>query len=486
MARRHTNQLAYRAMRIEGGLFPAEELAQLTALQSPDKTEQTESHYGTAKGLRLRDEVARYWRVARNLWLQFQPRRVRQDVSAEESTVQQFLLPMLRDVLGFTDLARCQELSASGRSYNIGYAAKDGRVPVILTAHDCALDTPADRFGELNPETGRTRRRSPFTLAQEALNASDESLWAVVSNGLRLRVLRDNPSLTRPAYFEVDLEVLFNEELYADFTAFWLLVHASRFGDGNANAADCPWERWRTAGQETGVRARERLRDGVAHAIRVLGTGFLSHPANSELRAVLACEEGKATLSKQAFFEELLRLVYRLIFLATVEDRSETKTGVPLIFAPGTPQDTRQRYLAGYSLTWLRQRAARRSSHDTRDDLWHALLITFDGLARGEPALGLPPLGGLFDADQCVHICAAQIDNRSLLQAIFHLGYFREPGGLTRVNIEIWAQRNWAVSTKACWSLSPTSKPSISPKPQSSHSWVTMIPLFPSKATHAN
>lgn len=57
-------------------------------------------------------------------------------------------------------------------------------------------------------------------LAQEALNASDHSLWALVSNGLTLRILRDNPSLTRPAYVEVDLEALFSEEMYADFTAF--------------------------------------------------------------------------------------------------------------------------------------------------------------------------------------------------------------------------------------------------------------------------
>ncbi len=50
-------------------------------------------------------------------------------------------------------------------------------------------------------------------LAQEALNASDASLWAIVSNGVKLRILRDNPSLTRPAHVEVDLEALFTEEL---------------------------------------------------------------------------------------------------------------------------------------------------------------------------------------------------------------------------------------------------------------------------------
>ncbi len=443
MSRRSATQLAYQAIRIEGGLIPADELARLTGLQTPDKTEQTETNYGIPKGLKLRDEVARYWKISQNLWADLQTQRQRADVNAHNLTLREFLLPMLRSVLGFADLEEGARIEVSGHTYNVGHLSGDGRVPLILAAHDQTLDASDDRFGETNPETGKIRRRSPFMLAQEALNASDDALWAVVSNGLRLRVLRDNPSLTRPVYVEIDLEVIFTEDLYADFVAFWLLAHASRFagaaaaqGEGRAGAlpsdpADCPWERWRNAGQEAGVRARDRLRDGVAEALRALGTGFLSHRDNNALRQALQQENG---LSKQAFFEELLRLVYRLIFLATVEDRTDGATGLPLIFTPSSPKDAQQRYLAGYSLTWLRERAARRSGFDTHSDLWQALTITFDALGRGEPALALPALGGLFDADQCADLGAAQIENRWLLAAIFQLGYFRESTGLTRVN----------------------------------------------------
>lgn len=443
MSRRTANQLAYQAIRIEGGLIPADELARLTRLQTPDKTEQTENHYCIPKGLKLRDEVARYWKIAQNLWADFRPQRQRADINAHDLTLREFLLPLLRNVLGFADLEDGARIDASGHAYNIGYLSGDGRVPLILAAHNQGLDTSDDRFGETNPETGKIRRRSPFMLAQEALNASDDALWAVVSNGLRLRILRDNPSLTRPVYVEIDLEAIFTEDLYADFVAFWLLAHASRFADASStqgesrtevrlsDPANCPWERWRNAGQEAGVRARDRLRDGVAEALRALGTGFLSHRDNDALRKALQQDNG---LTKQVFFEELLRLVYRLIFLATVEDRTDGATGLPLIFTPNSPKDVQQRYLAGYSLTWLRERAARRSGFDTHSDLWQALSITFDALGRGEPALALPALGGLFDADQCAHLGAVQIENRWLLAAIFQLGYFREPTGLTRVN----------------------------------------------------
>jgi hypothetical protein len=434
MARRITTELAYQAIRIEGGLIPADELARLTTLQSEEKTEQKEAHYGIPKGLKLRDEIARYWKIAQNLWMDFQSLRQRQDLDAHQITVRDFLVPLLRDVLGFTDLTAGTTVEASGHTYNIGYAARAGRIPVILVAHSQSLDTPTERYGEFNPDTGKTRRRSPFMLAQEALNASDQSLWAIASNGQTLRILRDNPSLTRPAYVEVDLEALFSEDLYADFTAFWLLAHASRFGAPEAEPADCPWERWRTAGQEAGITIRSSLRFQVAQALRSLGTGFLSHPANTPLRKQLQHQEKAEGLGKQAFFEELLSLVYRLIFLATVEDRTDPTTGQSLIFTPGTPKDVQQRYRVGYSITWLRERAVRRSSFDTHSDLWQALSITFDGLAQGQSALGLPALGGLFDVNQCRHLVGAHIENRWLLAAIFQLGYFRQSTGLTRVN----------------------------------------------------
>jgi len=432
MAKKPLHQLAYRAIRIEGGLLPAEELTRLTLLADPKGSEQTETQYRIAKGLKLRDEIARDFKIALTLWQDFQALRRRQDVQAHEVTVREWLLPLLRDVLHFHDAARCPAIQHAGHQYAIGHAGTGGRVPLVFAGFDQPLDSAAERFGETNPDTGKTRRRSPFMLAQEALNASDSSLWAIVSNGLTLRILRDNASLTRPAYIEVDLEALFTEELLADFSAFWLLAHASRFGTAETPPTDCPWERWRAAGQQAGVTVRGKLRYQVAEALRALGTGFLSHPANGALRAALqSTQDG---YDRQAFFEELLRLVYRFIFLATVEDRRDRGTGERLVFAPDASDEAKARYLTGYSLTWLRDRAVRRSQHDRHADLWQALTITFGSLAGGQPALGLPALGGLFDADQCPRLDAAQLDNRHLLAAVFQLGWFRADGGLSRVN----------------------------------------------------
>lgn len=68
LTQRTATQLAYTAIRIEGGLIPAEELNRLTDLAAPEATEQTEAHYDIPKGLKLRDEIARHFNIAQHLW----------------------------------------------------------------------------------------------------------------------------------------------------------------------------------------------------------------------------------------------------------------------------------------------------------------------------------------------------------------------------------------------------------------------------------
>jgi len=414
MARRNNQELAFPALSIEGGLLAPDFLNKVAHL---DAAEQTEADYDVPRGLKLRDEIGRYWKIAQNLWQDFAAKRARTDVNAHAVTVKDFLEPLLRHALCFSDLKAVGQVTLDERLFPIGFAAGDGRVPVVLAAHDQSLDKPDTRFGD------GVRRRSPFLLAQEYLNASEGALWAVVGNGLKLRILRDNASLTRPAYIEADLEGIFSEGLYPDFTVLWLLAHASRFGKVGSESADCPLERWRNTAQEDGIRARDRLRVGVTEALRSLGTGFLAHPANAELRHRLEAGE----LSTQAYFEQLLRLIYRFIFLATIEDRE-------LVFAPEAGAEAKARYLAGYSLARLRQLAARRRSYDRHADLWQVLTITFSGLSKGQPALGLPALGGLFAAGQCPDLDAAQVDNAALLSALFSLCFFRDGAALSRVN----------------------------------------------------
>ena len=98
---------------------------------------------------------------------------------------------------------------------------------MVLTSPEYSLDRSARVFGD------ETRRRAPHGLMQEYLNAAPHVVWGLVSNGLVLRLLRDNPSLTRPAYVEADLNLIFEDQLYADFVALWLIFHATRLKPGS-------------------------------------------------------------------------------------------------------------------------------------------------------------------------------------------------------------------------------------------------------------
>jgi hypothetical protein len=407
------NDTGLDAIRIEGGLLSSAQLNTLRHYQLPGQSQEA---YGLEKGLRLSDELGRFWRIAQARWEQFAELRRRQDLNLDTAAVETWLAPLLTRVLGF-QLQTSSLVRVGERTFPITHTGCNGVVPLVLIGPEHDLDKGSPLFGE------ERHKRSPAGLLQEYLNVENNCLWGMVSNGLTLRLLRDNPAMTRPAYLEIDLERIFTEELYTDFTVFWLLLHASRFEPPDSSLDRCYLEQWRQQGQTDGERVLGELRVGVTAALRLLGTGLVSHPGNNALRAALLDQ----SLSKDKFFQELLRLIYRLLFLFTAEDRN-------IHLDPGAEPAARELYRQGYSLGKLRERARFRRYRDNHTDAWQQLLITFAGFAVGQPRLAQPPLGGLFAADQCLRLDQATLANRYLYEAIFKLGYFEYKGRLARIN----------------------------------------------------
>ena len=419
---RREARLTFETLSIEGGLLSPEWLARVAQLGAG---QQSEGDYRVPKGLSLRDEIGRYWRIAHASWKEFSAGLEHRtpgpnDLDRRRALTERFIGSLLRDVFGFVSLEAITPIVIDGRRYPIPMAALNNRVPVVVTAAGEGIESASATFGDGG------RRRSPFGLAQEYLNAAAGATWGIVSDGHILRLLRDNASLTRPAWIQADLLRMFSEERYADFAAFWLLAHESRFVASDredGTVAESLLDTWRSAGQNEGTRAREDLRDGFRDALLSLGQGFLSHPDNGILRAAL---HGGA-LTRAAYFQQLLRLVYRLIFLLTVEERD-------LLHPPGTPDHIRRLYAAGYALQRLRERSLKRNAHDRFVDLWSATTIVFRGLAGGEPRLGLPALAGLFASNQCPDLDRARLENRSLLTAMYRLAWLKQAAGVARVN----------------------------------------------------
>jgi hypothetical protein len=413
MSRRDAPQLAFDAISIEGGLLPADWLGKVALLQA---TQQDAVDYGIPKGLNLRDELGRNWRMAEAHWNDFAVAR-KQSRDAHVVTMR-FVTSLLRDVFGFIDLGVTSAAEIiDDRHYPVTAQALAGRLPLVVAAHDQRLESRDPRFGDSG------RQRSAFGLLQDYLNAAEAALWGIASNGLVLRLARDNASLTRPAWIEADLERIFREERFADFSLLWLMIHASRFGKPDQPPQNCALEAWRDASREEGTRAREQLRSAVEEALQSLGQGFLSAPDNQILRDRLA----DGSLTPPAYFQQLLRLVYRLIFLLTIEERG-------LLHADGSDPDAIELYRSGYSLQRLRERSRRRRAFDRHHDLWNSLKPVFSGLAHGQPVLALPALGGLFADDQCADLDAGELGNAALLAVALKLGWMRSDGALVRIN----------------------------------------------------
>lgn len=406
-------ELGLVAVTIEGGLIAPEQVQKIVAA---DRTAKTADSYGCPKGTGLGDEISRYFRIGQHIWKDYD----RIDAPTVTQTAQ-FAHDLLTRCFGFTDLAGPVEHQDGTRRYRLAWEAKDGRVPVVVAAPVVG----ADAFNKAQPEFGDGEggrpRRSPVSLLQDWLNATDHALWGLVFAGDRVRLMRDNASLTRPAWIEADLGAMFRDEMFADFTAWWLVAHATRFGASGAPPSESPLEHWREEGMKQGIQARTDLRRNVEEALSELGQGLVE--ANPEL--VERIRSGALPL--QSLFGELLRTVYRLIFLAVAEDRD-------LLHPRRTPQAARSLYADSYSFTFWRERSRRRVARDGHHDAWEAMKVTLSSLEHGQELLGLPALGGLFAESETPSLNDALIPNRRLLSAIFCLGFIRKDGVTHRIN----------------------------------------------------
>ncbi len=386
------------SIRTEGGLLPADLLARV-ASNDPRVPGLTLAAYHLDAGLRFGEAITRSWNRLIGSWAAFQAERAALPGGDPGTTVtrERWLLPLF-DELGYGRLQRATAVDVEGKTYPVSHAWN--AVPIHLIGCRVALDRRTERVAGAAGQV-------PHGLVQELLNRSSERLWGFVSNGLTLRILRDNATLTRQAYVEFDLEAIFDGEAYADFALLWLVAHQSRVeGD---KPETCWLEQWTTFAAEAGTRALDKLRAGVEAAISALGSGFLGHPANGDLRDALR----DGALDKQDYYRELLRLVYRLLFLFTAEDCG-------LLLDPGADDLTRRRYLDHYSTARLRRLAERRKG-SRHADQWAGLKVVLAALGSdtAAPGIGLPALGGfLFSDDACPRLDRAEIANRDLLDAV--------------------------------------------------------------------
>lgn len=400
---------SFSTVRTEGGLLPADILAKILA-GDPAIPGTSPEAYHLPKGEKLNEAINRSWTRLRALWEKFrlQCEALTDADTGTSQTRETLLLPLFVE-LNYGRLlgAKTEERTVGDKVFSISHFWHHSPIHLI----GCKVDLDRKSSGVRG-----AAQSSPHSMVQDFLNRSENHLWGFCSNGLRLRILRDNQSLSRQAFMEFDLESMFEGEVFSDFALLWLLCHQSRVESDNPSA--CWLEQWARSAQDQGVRALETLRGSVQKTIEILGQGFLeSH--NPELKERLR----SGVLSRQDYFRQLLRLVYRLLFLFAAEDRG-------LLHAPGVPEEARKRYAAWHSTTRLRRLAGKLSGtrhHDLYEGL--KLLMGYLGSEEDCPALGLSPLGSfLWAADALPDVHSARLSNGHLLHAVRALAYTETEG----------------------------------------------------------
>lgn len=376
-------------LRLEGGLISSDQIDRV----ADQKVEEFSI-----------DDIAAAWSDIRSYWTLFEKSlaKLPEDNLATSETRNRWMIPFF-STLGYELSSPKTAAEVDGQTYAISHrAGKDDDSPPI---HIVGFRQSLDR----RPESGRPRL-APHSLVQEYLNRT-EHLWGIVTNGSTLRILRDSHLLRKQAYIEFDLEQIMRDELFADFALLYRIIHVSRLPRGMEDASDCVLEQYHRQTVEQGGRVREHLRDGVEKAITRFANGFLTHPRNTVLRGKVQDK----SIEPFEFYQQILRLIYRFLFLAVSEERNLITDNMP--------------YREYYSISRIRRLAEVRAAYTDLEDLWLGLATSFK-LFQDEslgPLLSVPILNGdLFDPGRTSEINDASLTNRDLLTAMWDICMYRE------------------------------------------------------------
>ena len=307
--------MTFPSIRLEGAILSAD---LLDSIERGDKNGQKARDFGLDPTDKVKDEIASAWATAKALWTAYQAKlsNLREGAAGTTETRNLFVIPLLT-VLGYApELTEAETLH--GKSYAISHRdnTRDGLPIHIVGPLLSETGNNPDR-SSLDVRVKGITRLSPHALVQEYINLT-EHLYGIVTNGHKFRLLRDSSRLIKLSFLEFDFERMFEDELFADFALFYRLLHASRMPANRDEAAQSIIELYHQDALDSGSRIREGLASAVAFAMQTIATGLLAHPENEDLRTNIETDPSHAALLHQ----NLLRWVYRTLFLLVIEERS--------------------------------------------------------------------------------------------------------------------------------------------------------------------
>lgn len=299
--------------------------------------------------------------------------------------------------------------SETGGEFHLSYRGwEDDTAPII---HMVALDQDLDTKDASNHTHSK---KSPHEMLQQFLNTTGHR-WAILSNGKKIRLLRDFFHSTTKGFVEFDLVAIFETGIDAidDFKLLFRLLHRTRIENQfqekeGEDEQTCLLETFYRKSQDIGVQIGNHLREQVRQAIELLGNGFTEHLPWQEMEPAEIRE----------LYGEIMNVIYRLLFLMFAEQ----KGWLPV---------HHEVYSKTYSVNALRLKAERNDNpEDSYTDLWEGLKITCRLVAKGHSFPNgeiINAFGGqLFSEAKIKRIEPLPLKNKHLLQAIHRLSFFED------------------------------------------------------------
>ncbi len=418
--------------RLEGKLFTG---VQLERIFEQEGELQSDADYGVPEGMTLKEEIARAFRIASSAYLKFKRALENSSYTREVklAATQAFARSLLNGALDYNLPKSVENIQIEqGRErerYVLTFpvtmlldqtdvvVVPDDSQPKVTTNIKPLTGSDGQRvstvipvtvvYPELDPKTHKRStldsilpscaiansaqphkvgRRSAFQMTQELLNVSADYLWGMAFNGYSLRLLRDVMTMGRPSFVEFDLESIFEGDNQAEFSHLYLLLHSSRTKVDDMSGLNV-WEHWLNLCVQEGIPAREQLSASMQEAMVCLGSGLLraKGKGNDQLRAKIANHE----LSATDFNHQLMRLMYRFLFVFCLEERGIVHTRLT---KEGLQQKLTTLQAQALQEQLSAERAARLAADAAGADNWDAELSLEQG-ALEQRYLDLEDLG---------------------------------------------------------------------------------------------
>ena len=143
------------------------------------------------------------------------------------------------------------------------------------------------------------------------------------------------------------------------------------------------------------------LRNRIEDSISIIGTGIVQNPCNAKLHAYL----NKGKESQQEVYRQLVRFMFRLIFLCIAEDRD-------LLFSTNVPEDIKKEFS-------VRRFTQPSINHLGPEDVWEKLVLIMTQLHKGCSERKIPTLNSfLWTPFACSWLTTSTCGNEYVIKAL--------------------------------------------------------------------